>query len=205
MKRVLTIVFALIPLMSSAQDERRLERFYDSLSGSCVQLEYTYSARVSGIMNNGEGVLVNQGPMWTVKGNGVEMYCDSATLWVLDPVLKEVVIEPAAAEASSEFLDNPAIMFSRLKNEFVVSESRWMEGGDTRLYTLKPKTHMGIDYFNVELDKDTAFVRRASFALADGTLVKIEVSSMKLTPKISVEAFRPETVFDVEWIVTDLR
>ena len=205
MNRLLTIFISLIPLISSAQDERLLERFYDSLSGSCVQLEYTYSARVSGIMNNGEGVLVNQGPMWTVKGNGVEMYCDSATLWVLDPVLKEVVIEPAAAEASSEFLDNPAIMFSRLKNEFVVSESRWMEGGDTRLYTLKPKTHMSIGYFNVELDKDTAFVRRASFALADGTLVKIEVSSMKLTPKISVEAFRPETVFDVEWIVTDLR
>jgi outer membrane lipoprotein-sorting protein len=62
-----------------------------------------------------------------------------------------------------------------------------------------------VEFLNVDVYTDSAMIRDMSFALKDGTLVKIEVSSMKLTPKVSDEAFKPQTVFDSSWIVTDLR
>jgi outer membrane lipoprotein-sorting protein len=72
-------------------------------------------------------------------------------------------------------------------------------------YVLKPKSKSDIDYCNIELFKSDAMVRRAAIALSDGTLIKIEVSSMKLTPVLPVEDFRPRSIFDSSWIVTDLR
>lgn len=203
-RKLLTILLAVMPVMAAVRGDAGLEKFYASIAESCLEVSYTYSARVSGIVNNGGGTLVTQGTMWKVQGNGVEMYCDSKTLWVIDPAMKEVVVEPASAEASSEFMDNPALMFSRLKDNFNVSESRPM-GEDVMFYTLRPKSDIGINYFNVELDVVSNMIRRASFAMADGTFVKIEVSSMKLTPEVSVESFRPVDRFDSEWIVTDLR
>ena len=205
MKKILLVLLAAFPLVASAQKADLLERFYNSMANSCVEVSYTYSARISGTLNNGSGVLLCQGNMWTLKGNGVEMYCDSTTLWIVDPLMKEVVIEPAVAEGSSEFMDNPALMLSRLGDDFSVAVSRTIDDGKAVHYTLHPKVDIGIDYFNVELKTSDASVRRASFAMGDGTMVKIEVGSMKLTPKVPAETFRPKIVFSSEWIVNDLR
>ena len=188
-----------------AQNSGPLQKFYDSLEDSSLELSYTYSARVSGVQNRGAGDLLCQGAMWKAKGNGVEMYCDAVSVWVVDTEMKEVVIEAAADGNSSDFMTNPALMLTRLQEKFDVTVTRLLEDGVTMLYTLRPKSAIGFDYFNVELDKSSSLLKRASFAMSDGTLVKIEVSSMKLTPKVSVEAFRPATVFDSQWIVTDLR
>ena len=205
MKNILTLFFAVVfPFMSFGQSDSLLERFYAGVEDSCLEVEYAYSVRLAGVMNNGSGVLASQGAMWTHKGNGVEMYCDSSVLWIVDASAKEVVIEPAATEASTAFINNPALIFSELEDAFSVTESRMLADGQTRLYVLRPRSDIGIDYFNIELNAD-AIVKRASFALSDGNLVKIEVSSMKLTPMVPVEAFRPKTVFDSKWIVTDLR
>lgn len=205
MRRYLAIILSVLPLAASAQTPSLLDRFYASLADSCVEFVYNYSARVSGLVNRGEGVLMSQGSMWSVKGNGVEMYCDSETLWVVDPMMKEVVIEPASSEGDSAFLDNPALMFSRLSDNFKVTESRPLESGKLMMYTLRPLSDIGIIYFNVELENPTSQIKRASFAMSDGTLVKIEVSSMKLTPEVSLDAFKPVTAFGSDWIVTDLR
>lgn len=202
---ILGILFLVIPLSVTAQGDSLLEKFFQGIKENRMEVTYSYSARVSGIMNNGKGTLASQDAMWTVVGNGVEMYCDSKTLWVVDPSMKEVVIEQASAGTSSGFLDNPALLFSRLEDNFKMTASRWLEEGKYRLYTFRPKSDMGLDYFNLEIERSDASVRSASFAMTDGTYVKIEVSSMKLTPKVSATVFRPAVVFDAEWIVTDLR
>ena len=202
---VLGILFLVIPLSVTAQNDYLLDKFFQGVKENRMEVTYSYSARVSGIVNNGEGTIASQDAMWTVVGNGVEMYCDSKTVWIVDPIMKEVVIEPASAGASSGFLDNPALLLSRLEENFKVTASRWLEDGKCRIYTFRPKSDMGLDYFNLEILRSDASVRSASFAMTDGTYVKIEVSSMKLTPKVSVEAFRSSAVFGADWIVTDLR
>ena len=195
----------LIPVFSYGQDRVLLDRFCRGVSQSCMEMSYTYSARVSGVLNQGEGVLHSQGLMWKVKGNGVDMYCDSASVWIVDAASKEVVIEPAAAEEPSQLLSNPALIFSRVDEMFVVNETLVSSDGKAVMYVLNPKESDDIDWLNLEIFKSDATVRRASVAFEDGTLIKIEVSSMKLTPKVSLEAFRPQTDFDSSWIVTDLR
>ena len=167
-----------------------------------MDLEYSYSVRIN---NVGRGNLQCQGYMWKMVGNGVEMYCDSSVLWVIEPTNKEVVIEPAGMEEKVQLQTNPAVLFVHLTEMFQVRESRKLSSQGTVLYVLEPKKKGDIDYFNVEIAESDLSVRNAVISLSDGTLIKIEVSSMKLTPVRSVEDFRPRTVFDSSWIVTDLR
>ena len=49
------------------------------------------------------GILLIQGDCYRAVGNGMEIYCDGATRWSVDPASKEVYIEPA--EGLSELLE----------------------------------------------------------------------------------------------------
>lgn len=49
------------------------------------------------------GILLIQGDCYRAVGNGMEIYCDGTTRWSVDPVSKEVYIEPA--EGLSELLE----------------------------------------------------------------------------------------------------
>lgn len=202
------ILFALLLICIStagAQDKTLLDKFVAGVSNSCVSIDYTYTARVSGIDNLGSGILVSQDQMWTMKGNGIEMYCDGATVWVVDPTAREVIIEPLSGEQGMEFMTNPARIVSSIGNSFTLNTINPSSDAKAQVYSLVPKTKDGIEYLNLELLNDSASLRNLSFALTDGTLVTIKVSSMKLTPKSSVEKFKPQTVFDSKWIVTDFR
>ena len=202
--RLIAVALLCVVQMLSAQDSNLLDKLSERISKSCLELDYRYSVRISGINNVGQGHLQCQGYMWKMVGNGVEMYCDSSALWVVDPVNKEVVIEPAEVEEKVQLQTNPAVLFVRMKELFVVRDSRNTSQG-TVLYILAPKQKGDIDYFNVEIAEADQSLRNAVISLADGTLIKIEVSSMKLTPIRLIEDFRPHLKFDSSWIVTDLR
>ena len=204
-KPLLVAFLLLFPVLSKAQDAALLNKFYQGVLDSCLDVSYTYSTRISGINHTGEGTLLSQGMMWKLDGNGVQMYCDSQSVWIIDTQMKEVVIEPAPEDERAQWMSNPAVIFSRLSALFNVNESLSSSDGKAVIYILKPKEDSDIDFCNIELLKSDASIRNASVALSDGTLIKIEVSSMKLTPKTSIEAFRPHMSFDSSWIVTDLR
>ena len=111
-KSLTAAVLFLMHMTSHAQGSDLLDRFYASVSDSCLNMTYSYSARVSGIDNIGQGTLLSQGTMWTLRGNGVEMYCDSKSIWVVDPSMKEVVVEPAPEDEQTQWMSNPAVIFS---------------------------------------------------------------------------------------------
>lgn len=191
---------------ASAQESGNsvLDRMCRNVAESCVTIDYTYTARVSGIDNIASGNLVTQGEKWVMKGNGVEMYCDGTSVWVLDPALKEVVIESIQDQQATDFMTNPARAFVNIHDNFNINTVNPSSDSKALIYSLVPKNG-DMEFLNIELYKDTAAIRSMSFALKDGTLVTIKVSSMELTPKISDETFKPQTVFDSNWIVTDLR
>jgi hypothetical protein len=205
MKYFLSIISLMLSWLVSAQDNSLLDRMCDNVASSCVSLDYSYTARVSGIDKKASGTLMSQDENWTLKGNGVDMYCDGSTVWVVDPALKEVVIESLEDERQTEFLTNPARIVVGLRDSFKVNTANPSSDGKSVVFSLVPLKGGDVEYLNVDIYKDTALIRNMSFAMKDGTLVKIEVSSMKLTPKVSDEAFRPQTVFDSKWIITDLR
>ena len=203
--RFIAVAFIFVAQVLSAQNLSLLDRLSERISKSCLELDYSYSVRMSGVNNVGQGQLTSQSYMWKMVGNGVEMYCDSSSLWVVDPSSKEVVIEPAAMDEKAQLQTNPAVLFVHLKDLFNVRESRSLDTDGVILYILVPKHKDRIEYFNVEVAESDLSIRNALVGLSDGSLIKIEVSSMKLTPVRPVEDFRPHTIFDSSWIVTDLR
>ena len=195
----------LISGMTDAQNTSLLDRLYAKMSDSCLEMSYSYDARISGVHNQGCGLLRSQGLMWEMDGNGVTMYCDSKSVWIIDPTMKEAVIEPLQEEESSQWISNPAVMLSRMKDMFKVAESLESQDDKAVVFVLEPLNNGYIDYCNLEIFKSGNSIRRATNALSDGNLIKIEVSSMTLTPKVSDEEFLPRMEFDPSWIVTDLR
>lgn len=206
MKRFIIFVLLLFFWNANAQESGNslLDRMCANVAESCVTIDYNYTARVSGIDNIASGNLMTQGEKWVMRGNGIEMYCDGKSVWIVDPALNEVVIESAQEQQTTDFLTNPARAFVNLYDNFNVNAINSSSDSKSLIYSLLPKNG-DMEFLNIELYKDSAAIRAMSFALKDGTLVKIKVSSMKLTPKISSEAFRPQIVFDSKWIVTDLR
>lgn len=195
----------LISGMTDAQNTSLLDRLYAKMSDSCLEMSYSYDTRISGVHNQGSGLLRSQGLMWEMNGNGVTMYCDSKSVWIIDPTMKEAVIEPLQEEESSQWISNPAVMLSRMKDIFKVAESLESQDDKAVVFVLEPLNKGYIDYCNLEIFKSGNSIRRATIALSDGNLIKIKVSSMTLTPKVSDEEFLPRMEFDPSWIVTDLR
>ena len=66
----------LLPSVAYAQGDSLLAKFYKSTEESCVEFEYKYSVRISGVNQVGSGVLVAQENIWKLVGNGLEMYFD---------------------------------------------------------------------------------------------------------------------------------
>ncbi len=202
------ISFALLLLFWNADAQQSsnalLDKMCSNVAESCVTIDYAYTARVSGIDNMATGNLVTQGDKWVVKGNGLEMYCDGKSVWVIDPAVKEVVIESVQSQQMTDFMTNPARAFVNIHDNFNVNAVNPSSDSQALIYSLSPKNG-DMEFLNIELYKETAAIRKMQFALKDGTLVTIKVSSMKLTPKVSDEAFRPQVLFDSKWLVTDLR
>lgn len=188
----------------SAQDTSVLDKFYADISKSCVELDYTYSVRASGVNISGDGILTSQGVLWTLKGNGIEMYCDSSSLWVVDSSLKEVTVESALSESDADYTLNPAILLVRMKDFFRVTSVGYPKDGLVS-YVLRPISSKDIEYVKVDISAPEAVLQNADISMADGNLINIKVSSMELTPIRSAEFFRPVIKFDTSWIITDLR
>lgn len=198
-------VLLFVASVLSAQDAALLNRFNREISSSCVELSYSYSFRNSGVTVSGAGELTAQGLFWKLVGNGVEMYCDSSALWVVDPNLKEVVIEPAVTESEESYAVNPAILIVRMDKMFKLRDAVDSKDGKSVVYIMDPVVKGKFEYLNVELLKSDTSIKGAVVALTDGNRIDIKVNSMKLMPLRTVEDFRPLKQFDSSWIVTDLR
>ena len=198
-------LLSVLPELTYAQESDLLNKVTRSMASSCTELTYTYTVSLSGTDNVGDGNLALQGQKWSLVGNGLEMFCDSVSLWIIDPDAKEVVIEPVDHSSDFNAFTSPAVIFARLHELFQVKSVVPSNDGQTLIYVLKGNTVKDIDYINLEILKKDQVITSCTVALADGSLIKIKVSSMKLTPLRDLSDFRPKTSFNSSWIVTDVR
>lgn len=198
-------LLSVLPELTYAQESDLLNKVTRSMASSCTELTYTYAVSLSGTDNVGDGNLALQGQKWSLVGNGLEMFCDSVSLWIIDPDAKEVVIEPVDHSSDFNAFTSPAVIFARLHELFQVKSVVPSDDGQTLIYVLKGNTVKDIDYINLEILKKDQVITSCTVALADGSLIKIKVSSMKLTPLRDLSDFRPKTSFNSSWIVTDVR
>ena len=78
-------------------------------SDECVYVEYEFSTVISGIKTKGEGVIHIQGNSYHMSGNGVEIFCDGTSTWLIDEAAGEVMIESATSKDAG-YLANPVML-----------------------------------------------------------------------------------------------
>lgn len=81
-----------------------------------IQIDYEFVATTSGIRSFGDGRLVLQGNSYHLNGNGIEIFCDGKTTWMLDEGAKEVLIESADSN-SAGYLANPVLLLMNLEDK----------------------------------------------------------------------------------------
>lgn len=184
-----------------AQHRNPLGELYASFTSSCVVMECSYTVNMSKARISGTAEVKVQDEAYQMVGNGLEVLCDGETVWTMDPVTKEVIIEEVGTE-SLAFMNNPALLFVNLHSAFDVRKETPSE--DSIFYELISKVDCGMYGADLTVTLD-GHLRRGVFSLVDGNTVIVEVRSMKQTKKESVTSFRPSSEFDSDWIVTDLR
>lgn len=207
------LIASFLTLMSGmvhSQDTSLLDRLYEDLSSDLVTLDISYVIEMSSADMTGVGTVEFQGNAYHLSGNGIEAYCDGKDVWLIDPVAKEVYIEPVS-DGKDAYMQNPALLFTGLKDNFEVSSVR--EGGHMREpgvkdieYYLVPKVPCGIEECIVQLKKDGTLYY-GTFIMSDGQadIIRVMVKSIKKSDRKDISAFRPTALFDSSWIVTDLR
>ena len=138
---------------------------------------------------SGEAELKMQGNAYTMHGNGLSVYCDGETVWILDMAAREAYIEAS-------------VVSFNLAELFEVSGVSTAGSGYS--YSLEPVAECGLDSVDMVLTPG-GNIRTMSFYLSDGNRLDLKASSMKIEDKKTVTSFRPEISFGQDWVVTDMR
>ena len=207
MKRISIFLIVLLYSVTgalSAQNKSVLDILYQCFDSSSVTMEFSYALNISGVTSTGNGTVTYQDGAYLMRGNGLQVNCDTKTVWLVDPAGKEVIIEtPAQGEKS--YLDNPALLLVNLPEVFSVSSVTCSDSLYT--YSLLPKVDCGVKSAKVSiLSQQKPELRSASFVLADGGELSIKIKSMTFSEKKPLTSFIYDiSVLDSSWLITDLR
>lgn len=210
LKYALYVVLIIASSLARAQDTALLERMYDDFSSRLTTLDISYVLEMLPADMTGNAVVSFQDEAYRLSTDGLEIYCDGKSVWTLDNILKEVIIEPVTDEGE-DFIRNPASLFLGLKDNFKVTDIS--EGGHMRepdvkdvVYTLVPVVECGMDECQIQIKKN-GDLYHGSFIMSAGhiDIVRILVNSITRSAKKDIGYFRPAQSFDSSWIVTDLR
>ena len=199
-KYIVTGLLAVLPASLVAQSPVLLDRLYSGFSYNCVAMDCEYTLQTDGISSKGDCKVQVQGTSYTMKGAGLEFFCDGESVWVLDPMAKEAIVEPVSNDSFS-YLSNPALLFRDMDKVFTVSSAT--ASGSGMKYHLNARKSCGIREAVLEIDKDSV-LKTAEFTMDDGSVMKINVLSMQLQPLKARTSFIPSDLSS-DWIITDLR
>lgn len=198
MKYLLASFLIVVSGMTHAQNTSLLDSMYADFASGCVTLDFSYSIKTGASDILGKGTVAFQDNAYHMTGNGIEICCDGKDVWLMDPKAKEVYIE-AVGEGTDAFLQNPALLFTGLKDNFSVSGVK-----DGHIFELVPKVDCGIDECTVRMNKD-GNLSSGEFIMSEGQIVSVDVSAIKKSDRKDISSFRPTRSFDSSWMVTDLR
>ena len=192
------LLLAVAPHMLSAQNQ--LERLYDTFANNCIALDCTYSIESDVVPVKGQCKIEFQDTSYKMKGSGLEIFCDGASVWILDAGVMEAVIEPVSDD-SHTYMSNPALLFRDMDQMFSVSGSS--SAGSVMRYRLSAQKPCGVRTAVLDIDTD-AVLQKAEFTMDNDCVIKIDVKSVAVMPKQENSAFTPGKISS-EWVVTDLR
>ena len=189
-----------------AQDISALKQLCAKMTENSATLNYSYTLSVSGVKTVGEGVLYVQDQSYVMQGNGLKIYCNGSTVWVVDEAGKEVIIESVSQEANS-YLSNPVLLLANIEAIFSVSAPT--SSGSSLTYKLTPKCDCGIASGAVTLSAagGSSYVfSSGTFKMSDGGQLGVKIKSMTFSSKKPLTFYNLDlSTFDSSWMITDLR
>ena len=192
-------------MSAAAQGTSVLGQLCAKLTSNAAVMDYSYSLAMSGVKTVGEGVLTVQDKSYVMQGNGVKIYCDASTLWVVDVAAKEVLIDDVA-QGEDAYLANPVLLFTDVDEMFVVDSPA--KHGNSLMYSLVPKTKCGISSGTLTLDTagQVPVFQSGSFVTDDGSQIDVKIKSMTFVEKKPLTFYILDlSGFDSSWMITDLR
>ena len=195
---LVVLLLTVTPHMLYAQNQ--LERLYDTFANNCIALDCTYSVESDVLPVKGQCEIEFQDTSYKMKGSGLEIFCDGASVWILDSSMMEAVIEPVSDD-SHTYMSNPALLFRDMDQMFSVSGSS--SAGSVMRYRLSAKKPCGVRTAVLDIDTN-AVLQKAEFTMDNDCVIKIDVKSVAVMPKQENSAFRPGKISS-DWVVTDLR
>ena len=207
MKRFIysALVLCGLGMAAAAQGTSVLEQLCAKLTSNAAVLDYSYSLNMSGVKTVGEGVLTIQDKSYVMQGNGIKIYCDTSTLWVVDEAAKEVLIDDVD-QGEDACLANPVLLFTYLNSMFNVGVP--VKDGSLLTYKLAPKMKCGVSSGTITLDTSgsTPVFQSGSFATEDGSQIDVKIKSMTFVEKKPLTFYILDlSGFDSSWMITDLR
>lgn len=110
----LILCLTLLASVTQTQQPSFLESLRQKSAYDCVSVDYEFATVMSGMKVTGEGTVEIQGNSYHMKGEGIEIFCDGSTSWMIDEAAKEVFIE-AADSQSAGYLANPVLLLMNLE------------------------------------------------------------------------------------------
>ena len=200
LKTILTAALSMWMMQSFAQTP--LDSLRDFFKGSAVSIECDYTTTVQNTKIAGHSDILVQGDMYTMSGNGLEVFCNGEAMWTIDESSYEVVVEPYAAQ-DRDYMANPMLLLVDLDELFIVRNCTNLGNSNVNCL-LDAVRECGVTQASLELTKSGEIVK-AGFILDDGNILEVEVSAMKKTEEKQKSFFSPQQKFGSDWIVTDLR
>lgn len=190
---------SMVTMQSFAQTPiSSLRNFFSSGS---VSIEAEYEMTIPNTAISGETVLLVQGNMYHVRGNGLNVYNNGSTVWTVDELAREVIIE-RSSDVEQDYMSNPVLLLSKMDEYFKVQSQTTVNS--KYVYVLESIASCGISKLTLTLLSDGKVVS-GEFTLNDGNVLSVKVLSMKKAEEKPVSFFSPQTKFGSDWVVTDLR
>ena len=192
-------------VVAAAQGASALGQLCAKLADNAAVMDYSYSLTMSGVKNVGEGVLTVQDKSYLMQGNGIKIYCNASTIWIVDEAGKEVLIDNVA-QGEDAYLANPVLLFTNLNTMFTVGTP--VKNGNLLTYALTPKAKCGILSGTITLnDAGTLPVfYSGAFTTDDGSQIDVKIKSMTFVEKKPLTFYILDlSGFDSSWMITDLR
>lgn len=207
LKYCLALFLIILSGMMHAQNTSLLERLYSDFASANITLDFSYVIGTGGSDIVGDGKVDFQGNAYHMSGNGLDIYCDGKDMWLMDTRAKEVYIE-AVSDGTDAFLQNPALLFMGLKDNFNVAGTKEVtdagDGSKYMVFELVPEVSCGIDACTIKIRKDGT-LHSGTFVMSEGQTIGVDIRSIKKSDRKDISSFRPTQSFDSSWMVTDLR
>ena len=207
MKRIIisTLLLCGLCMTAAAQGTSVLGQLCAKMASSAAVMNYEYTLTSSNVKNLGNGVLTAQQRMYLMQGNGLKIYCNASTVWVVDEEGKEILID-SVAQGTDAYLSNPALLLADISNVFSVGAPT--KNGTTLTYKLTPKSDCGIASGTVVLNTagTSPVFSSGLFNMSDGSQLDVKIKSMTFLEKKPLTFYTLDlSGFDSSWMITDLR